>query len=99
MRDASAVEVPETKYATLGEDHISYKVMGEGPIDLLYLPSQGETIDLRFDWPATAEFLRRLASFSRLIMFDRRGAGASDAISSEGLPLWEHWSDDARAVL
>src|SRR5437773_2453728 len=98
MRDASAMEVPETKYAALDEDRIAYKVMGDGPLDLLLVPSQGEPIDLRFDWPATADFHRRLASFSRLIMFDKRGTGASDSITSKGLSSWEEWADDARAV-
>jgi class 3 adenylate cyclase/pimeloyl-ACP methyl ester carboxylesterase len=56
-------------------------------------------VDLYWDWPPLAGFLRRLASFSRLIMFDRRGSGASDAVSGEALPTWERWADDALAVL
>jgi len=99
MRDAAEVEVPETKFTKLGEDRIAYQVMGDGPLDLLYVPSESDTVDLRFDFPAQADFLRRLASFCRLIMFDPRGMGASDAISYEGLPPWELWGDDVRAVL
>jgi class 3 adenylate cyclase len=83
----------------LGEDRIAYQVLGDGPVDLLYAPARGDSLDLRFDWPPLAEFLRRLSSFTRLIMFDRRGTGASDSLSYEGLSLWEHWADDARAVL
>jgi class 3 adenylate cyclase len=90
---------PETKYARLGEDRIAYQVIGDGPVDLLYAPARSECLDLRFDWPPLAEFLRRVSSFTRLIMFDRRGTGASDALSYEGLSLWEQWADDARAVL
>jgi class 3 adenylate cyclase len=83
----------------LGDDRIAYQVLGDGPIDLLYAPARGDSVDLRFDWPPLADFLGRLASFSRLIMFDRRGTGASDSVSYEGFSLWEHWADDARAVL
>jgi class 3 adenylate cyclase len=90
---------PETRYAPLGADRIAYQVLGDGPLDLLYAPARGDSLDLRFDWPPLGDFLRRLASFSRLIMFDRRGAGASDPISYEGLSLWEQWADDVRAVL
>ena len=96
---AAAVDVPETNFARLGDDRIAYQVMGGGPIDLLYMPAWGPSLDLQFDLPAQAALLRRLASFSRLIMFDRRGSGASDSISYEGLPPWEQWADDARAVL
>ena len=83
----------------LGEDRIAYQVLEHGPVDLLYAPARGDSLDLRFDWAPLAEFLRRLSSFTRLIMFDRRGTGASDSLSYEGLSLWEHWADDARAVL
>ncbi len=91
--------VPETRYARLGDDRVAYQVLGDGPVDLLYAPARGESLDLRFDWPPLADFLRRLSVFSRLIMFDRRGSGASDSLAYEGLSLWEHWADDARAVL
>jgi class 3 adenylate cyclase len=93
------VDVPETRFTTLGGDRIAYQVMGEGPVDLLYVATSGECLDLRFDYPASADFWRRLASFTRLILFDRRGTGASDGISYEGLPPWEQWADDVRAVL
>jgi pimeloyl-ACP methyl ester carboxylesterase len=80
-------------------DRVAYQVLGDGPLDLLYAPARGDSLDLRFDWPPLGDFLRRLASFSRLIMFDRGGTGASDSISYEGLSLWEQWADDVRAVL
>ena len=92
-------EPPETRYARLGDDRIAYQVVGDGPVDLVYAPARGESLDLRFDWPPLAEFLRRLSSFTRLIMFDRRGTGASDSLSYDGLSLWEQWADDARAVM
>ena len=80
------VEIPETRFAKLGNDRIAYQVVGEGPPDLLWLTGLGEPIDARWDFPACASFVRRLASFSRLIMLDRRGVGASDPVSLEALP-------------
>src|SRR5262245_32227115 len=59
----------------------------------------GDTIDMRWDWPPYAHFLRRLASFSRVVTFDQRGQGASDRVSRSGVSLWEDWAEDARAVL
>lgn len=95
----SAVDPPETRYARLGEDRVAYQVVGEGPIDLIWAPTSGECIDHRWDWPPYAAFLRSLATFSRLILFDRRGLGASDAVSFEGFSTWERWADDVRAVM
>jgi class 3 adenylate cyclase len=92
-------EVPETRFASLGEDRIAYQVVGDGPVDLVVCPSSGQCIDLAWDWPPCSEFLRRLASVSRLIMFDRRGRGASDPVSGETLPSWELWAEEVRAVL
>jgi pimeloyl-ACP methyl ester carboxylesterase len=83
----------------IGEDRIVYEVLGEGPLDLVYLPATGECIGARWEYPAYVGFLRGLGSFGRLIMFDRRGYGASDAASDETLPYWEQWADDTRAVL
>jgi len=90
--------VPETEYAKLGDDYIAYQVVGDGPQDLVYLAGLTSQIDLRWDFPPMARFLERLASFSRLIMFDRRGFGASDPVPS-GVLTWEEWADDLRVVL
>ena len=90
---------PVTKYALLDGDHIAYQVIGEGPLDLLLVPPSGECIDLRWDWPPYVTFLEHLATFGRLIMFDRRGTGASDQVSGDALPSWERWADEAQAVL
>jgi class 3 adenylate cyclase len=92
-------EIPETRFAKLGDDRIAYQVVGEGPPDLLWLGGLGEPIDSRWDYPPCASFVRRLASFSRLIMLDRRGVGGSDPVSSQALPSWEAWADDALTVL
>jgi class 3 adenylate cyclase len=94
------VEVPDTQFTRVGDDRIAYQVFGEGPPDVLFVAgSVIETMDLRWDWPPYAHFLRRLASFCRVISFNRRGSGASDPVSREGLPEWEDWADDARAVM
>lgn len=91
--------VPQTSYTSLGEADIAYQVLGAGPPDLVYVNGLTEHIDLQWDHPLMARFLERLASFSRLIMFDRRGAGASDPVPLDALPTWEEWTEDLRAVL
>jgi class 3 adenylate cyclase len=92
-------EVPETRYAWAGEDRVAYQVFGAGDIDLLFTANSGDAMEMRWYWPPYAEFLRRLASSARVIMFDRRGMGSSDPASGASLPGWEQWADDARAVL
>jgi class 3 adenylate cyclase len=91
--------IPETQFATLGDDRIAYQVFGTGNMDLLWVPASGDCIELRWYWPAYAESLHWLGDRFRVISFDRRGTGASDASSGEALPSWEQWADDARAVL
>src|SRR6516164_2018557 len=63
------------------------------------MSQMGDCIDTRWEFPVGASLLRRLGSFSRVIMFDRRGVGASDPVPLEALPTWEEWADDALAVL
>ena len=92
-------EAPEVRFTKLGEDRIAYQVLGEGPPDLLEFSSPGGAIEALWEYPPCAAFYRRLASFSRLIVFDRRGTGASDEVSLEALPKWEEWADDALTVL
>lgn len=89
---------PQTEYAKLGDDYIAYQVIGDGPTDLVYLAGLSSQLDLRWDFPPMARFLRKLASFSRLIVFDRRGFGISDPVPS-GILTWEEWADDLRAVM
>jgi class 3 adenylate cyclase len=90
---------PETRYARSGDLNIAYQVVGEGPRDLLYVPGWVSNIELMWEEPALAHFLGRLASFSRLILFDKRGTGLSDRVSNEELPTLEQRMDDVRAVL
>jgi class 3 adenylate cyclase len=96
---AARDEIPETKFARVGEDRIAYQVFGEGDVDLIYLSSMSDCVDGRWLWPPYASFLRHLAARARVITFDRRGVGASDAPSGEALPSWEQHADDVRAVL
>jgi class 3 adenylate cyclase/alpha-beta hydrolase superfamily lysophospholipase len=91
--------IPKTQFATLDDDRIAYQIFGQGPADLLWVPASGDCIDLRWDFPPYAEFLRWLGNRTRVISFDRRGTGSSDAPSDETLSFFERWADDARAVL
>ena len=90
---------PETQYARSGDVNIAYQVVGEGPLDLVYVPGWVSNVELIWDEPAMAHFLERLASFSRLILFDKRGTGLSDRVSNDKLPTLEERMDDVRAVL
>jgi class 3 adenylate cyclase len=83
----------------LGKDRIAYQVFGEGPPDLVFTPGSFGNIDLAWEDPGAALFLRRLASFSRLIRFDRRGTSASDPLPLDALPPWESFADEVTAVL
>ena len=68
---------PTTKFAKLGNDRIGYQVLGESPVDLIFLTGMSSHVDLRWEEPLNEYFLHRLASFTRLILFDRRGTGVS----------------------
>jgi pimeloyl-ACP methyl ester carboxylesterase len=89
----------EVRYARSGDVNIAYQVVGEGPLDLVYVPGWVSNVELMWEEPAMARFLGRLASFSRLILFDKRGTGLSDRVSNDKLPTLEERMDDVRAVL
>ena len=88
---------PETHYANSGGVSIAYQVLGEGPLDLVVVPGWVSNIEAFWEEPAIEAFFRRLASFSRLILFDKRGTGLSDRVTD--LPTLEVRMDDVRAVL
>jgi pimeloyl-ACP methyl ester carboxylesterase/DNA-binding winged helix-turn-helix (wHTH) protein len=90
---------PETMYARSGEVNIAYQVVGDAPLDLVFV--MGWVSHLEYFWrePSFARFLRRLASFSRLILFDKRGTGLSDRVPINRLPTLEQRMDDVRAVM
>jgi class 3 adenylate cyclase len=94
-----AAVMPETKYAHSGDYSIAYQVVGEGPIDLVYVPGFVSHVEIVWEDPHAASFFERLASFSRLIMFDKRGTGLSDRVPTSELPTLEERMDDVRAVL
>ena len=95
----AAVDAPETHYVTVGNADVAYQVLGDGETDLLYCYGLGSHLEMFWEVPESAEYLRRLASFSRLIFFDRRGTGASDGIDRNAIPTWEEWTEDMLAVL
>jgi len=88
---------PETRYARNGDIHLAYQVMGDGPRDLVLVPGIYTHLEYQWEHPAFARFLNRLASFSRLILFDPRGTGLSDRAPE--LPILEHQMDDVNVVL
>jgi class 3 adenylate cyclase len=90
---------PETRYTTVGNDRVAYQVLGNGPRDLLFTMGFWSHLDIGWEEPAVARFYRRLASFSRLILFDRRGTGVSDHPTGDGRTPVEHWLQDCLAVL
>ena len=90
---------PETMYARSGDVNIAYQVIGDAPLDLVFV--MGWVSHLEYFWrePSFARFLLRLASFSRLILFDKRGTGLSDHVPINQLPTLEQRMDDVRAVM
>jgi class 3 adenylate cyclase len=90
--------VPRTRYARSGDASIAYQVAGEGPLDLLFLTGWISQVEQLWESPALRRLLERLAVFSRLILFDRRGTGLSDSIVGESYSL-EQEAHDALAVL
>src|SRR5919112_775485 len=89
---------PETRYATVGGLRVAYGVTGTGPPDLVFVPDWLNNVELAWDIPAAARYLERLASFSRLIAFDKRGTGLSDPVALDALPTLEDWMEDVRGV-
>ena len=89
--------VPQTRYAKSGDVHIAYQVLGSGPVDLVLVPGWVSNIECFWADPANARFLETLASFSRLILFDKRGTGLSDRVTH--MPSLETRIDDVRAVM
>jgi class 3 adenylate cyclase len=89
-------EVPETRYAKSGDVNIAYQVVGDGPFDLIHVPPFVSNLELQWEDPAERRYFERLASFCRLIMFDKRGTGLSDRVAVATL---EERMDDLRAVM
>lgn len=90
---------PQTLYARSGGLNIAYQLVGDGPLHLLWIAGFVSNVELAWEEPALAHFFRRLASFSTLILFDKRGTGLSDRVPRDNLPTLEERMDDVRAVL
>ncbi len=90
---------PETKYVRSGDVHIAYQVVGDGPIDIVYVPGWVSHVELCWEEPTYARFLNQIASFSQLIMFDKRGTGLSDRVPNDQLPTLEERTNDLLAVM
>jgi class 3 adenylate cyclase/alpha-beta hydrolase superfamily lysophospholipase len=90
---------PETRYAKSGDVHVAYQVVGEGAVDLVLVHGWISHLEHQWEDPSLARFLDRLASFSRLILFDKRGTGLSDRVADSALPTLEQRMDDVRAVM
>lgn len=94
-----SIQVPRTQYARSGDVNIAYQVVGDGPVDLVYVPGWVSHIELAWELADLAAGFERLASFTRLILFDKRGTGMSDAVPVNELPTLEQRMDDLRAVM
>ncbi|HME94063.1 MAG TPA: alpha/beta hydrolase [Methylomirabilota bacterium] len=81
-------DVPETRYAKSGDTHIAYQVIGSGPLDVVWVPGFVSHVEAQWQNPAQARMMRRLASFSRLIVFDKPGTGMSDRFEAIPTLVW-----------
>src|SRR3954462_4369423 len=84
-------ETPETRFTTSGGLRVAYEVTGAGPPDLVFVPDRLNNVELSWGLRPTARYFERLASFSRLILFDKRGTGLSDPVPLDALPTLEDW--------
>src|SRR5436190_4277036 len=90
-------EQPETRYTNSGGLNIGYQVIGDGPLDVVFVPGLLSQIDVIWTLPAAVRFFERLASFARVILYDKRGQGVSDPL--EGVLTLEQDMEDLLAVL
>jgi pimeloyl-ACP methyl ester carboxylesterase len=98
-QDADVIP-PETRYAKAADGvHVAYQVVGDGPVDLVFVMGWASNVEAMWEEPDLARFLSRLASFGRLILFDKRGVGLSDRVPDGRLPDLETRMDDVRAVM
>jgi len=89
----------DTRYVAVADADVAYQVAGDGRVDLLFCYGLGSHIEVNRQVRTVADFQDRLASFSRLITFDRRGMGASDGVPRGAVPTWEEWAEDVAAVM
>ncbi len=89
--------MPKTQYAKSGDLHIAYQVIGDGPLNLVYVPTWVSQVEHVWEDPSIAHFFARVGRFARLVIFDRRGSGLSDPVV--GAPTLEEQMDDVLAVI
>jgi len=93
------VRRPETRYASSGKVRIAYQVLGQGPVDLVFVPGFISNLEVHWEDPGYTHLLQRFAAFTRLILLDKRGTGLSDRVDPDRLPSLETRMDDVRAVM
>src|SRR5215212_10374409 len=98
--DTEPVAPPQTRYAkSAGAVHVAYQVFGAGDVDVVFIPGFVSHVELTWQLPGLSRFVERLAAFSRVIAFDKRGTGLSDPVPVSELPTLEQRMDDLRAVM
>jgi pimeloyl-ACP methyl ester carboxylesterase/DNA-binding CsgD family transcriptional regulator len=91
--------LPQTRYARNGNVRIAYQVVGQGPLDLVFVPAFISNLEVHWEDEGFSHLLRRLSTFTRLILLDKRGTGLSDRVDARELPTLETRMDDVRAVM
>ena len=91
--------IPETRYVESDGFHIAYQVTGKGATDLIVVPGFASHLEAAWDQPRYERWFRRVASYCRLILIDKRGTGLSDRVQVDNLPTLEERMQDVRAVL
>lgn len=90
---------PQIQYAKSGDLNIAFQVVGNGPLDLVWVPPFTSNLEIGWELPSYRHFFERLGSFSRVIIFDKRGTGLSDRVPIDEIPTLEERMDDIRAVM
>mgnify|MGYP005858159671 CR=1 FL=1 len=93
------MQTPRIRYARSGDVRIAYQAIGQGPIDLVFVPGFISNLELHWEEPGYSHLLRRLSAFARVVHFDKRGTGLSDRVDVQHLPGLETRMDDVRAVM
>jgi class 3 adenylate cyclase len=93
------VTLPITKYAPSEGGYVAYQVFGSGPLNLVFVTGWMTNVDAMWEEPQMAAYFERLASFARVVCFDKRGAGVSDPVPLATLPRVEEWMDDVGTVM
>ena len=91
--------MPDIRFAKSGDVHVAFQVLGDGPVDIVWIYDWVSNLEIQWELPEYGRFLRRLASFSRLLMFDKRGCGLSDRTVDPDLFTLDVRLDDVRAVM